>query len=156
GLDDHVALLVREAHVQPVASLALDVGGVVQPPLLLAQVFQGRGKGSALGLKLVDLPALRDVLADRVRPAQRERAQHHGEDRRPAGEMRPGARWPRVTAGWLGHRPASANRGNAARPAYAAASSSRSSIRSNWLYFATRSDLAGAPVFIWPQFTATA
>ena len=29
-------------------------------------------------------------------------------------------------------------------------------MRSSWLYFATRSDRAGAPVLIWPQFVATA
>ena len=31
-----------------------------------------------------------------------------------------------------------------------------SSMRSSWLYFATRSLRAGAPVLIWPQFVATA
>src|SRR6185369_12135972 len=49
-----------------------------------------------------------------------------------------------------------ANRGNAERPAYRAASSSSSSIRSSWLYLATRSLRAGAPVLIWPQLVATA
>ena len=29
-------------------------------------------------------------------------------------------------------------------------------MRSSWLYLATRSDRAGAPVLIWPQFVATA
>jgi hypothetical protein len=29
-------------------------------------------------------------------------------------------------------------------------------MRSSWLYFATRSDRAGAPVLIWPQPVATA
>ena len=29
-------------------------------------------------------------------------------------------------------------------------------MRSSWLYFATRSDRAGAPVLIWPQLVATA
>ena len=29
-------------------------------------------------------------------------------------------------------------------------------MRRSWLYFATRSERAGAPVLIWPQFTATA
>jgi hypothetical protein len=82
--------------------------------LLLSQLFQVQREIAALGLKLVDLPALRDVLTDRVGQAQRDRAQHDGEDCRPAGEMRPGARWPHGTAGRLRHRPASANRGNAA------------------------------------------
>src|SRR5213078_3867436 len=47
-------------------------------------------------------------------------------------------------------------RGKAPRPAYRAASSSSSSIRSSWLYFATRSERAGAPVLICPQLVATA
>ena len=42
------------------------------------------------------------------------------------------------------------------RPAYAAASPSISSMRSSWLYLATRSVRAGAPVLIWPAFVATA
>src|SRR5690625_815790 len=46
-------------------------------------------------------------------------------------------------------------RGNAERPAYLAASSSSSSMRSSWLYLLTRSPRAGAPVLIWPAFTAT-
>ena len=41
-----------------------------------------------------------------------------------------------------------AKRGNAEAPAYLAASSSSSSIRMSWLYLATRSDRAGAPVLI--------
>ena len=36
----------------------------------------------------------------------------------------------------------------ASQPAYLAEDPSSSSIRNNWLYFATRSDLAGAPVLI--------
>src|SRR5918993_350406 len=48
-----------------------------------------------------------------------------------------------------------AKRGKAAAPAYTAASSSSSSIRSSWLYLATRSDRAGAPVLIWPALVAT-
>ena len=39
-------------------------------------------------------------------------------------------------------------RGKAERPAYTAASPSSSSMRSNWLYFATLSLRAGAPVLI--------
>src|SRR4026209_2596344 len=45
---------------------------------------------------------------------------------------------------------------NGARPAYTAARPSSSSMRRSWLYFATRSERAGAPVLIWPQFVATA
>src|SRR5690606_39205841 len=48
------------------------------------------------------------------------------------------------------------NRGKALRPAYTAAASSSSSMRSSWLYLATRSERAGAPVLIWPQSVATA
>src|SRR5699024_510887 len=44
-------------------------------------------------------------------------------------------------------------RGNAARPAYRAAWSSSSSIRSSWLYLLIRSPRAGAPVLICPAFT---
>ena len=44
---------------------------------------------------------------------------------------------------------------NADLPAYLAVSPSSSSIRSCWLYLATRSDRAGAPVLIWPALVAT-
>ena len=39
---------------------------------------------------------------------------------------------------------------------YTALVPSSSSILSNWLYFATRSDLEGAPVLIWQVLSATA
>ena len=45
---------------------------------------------------------------------------------------------------------------NAAFPGYTALAPSSSSILSNWLYFATRSDLEGAPVLIWQVLSATA
>ena len=41
-------------------------------------------------------------------------------------------------------------------PGYSATSSSSSSMRSSWLYLATRSVRLGAPVLIWPALTATA
>ena len=41
-------------------------------------------------------------------------------------------------------------------PGYCAASPSSSSMRSSWLYLATRSVRLGAPVLIWPAFRATA
>ena len=41
-------------------------------------------------------------------------------------------------------------------PGYTALSPKASSILNNWLYFATRSDLEGAPVLIWHVFNATA
>ena len=41
-------------------------------------------------------------------------------------------------------------------PAYWAAVSNSSSMRSSWLYFATRSLRQGAPVLIWPVLQATA
>src|SRR5262249_35453522 len=44
----------------------------------------------------------------------------------------------------------------AAPPGYDADSPNTSSMRSNWLYFATRSDRAGAPALICPQLVATA
>ena len=45
-------------------------------------------------------------------------------------------------------QPCDWKRGKAPAPAYFAASSSSSSMRSNWLYLATRSERAGAPVLI--------
>src|SRR5512142_865073 len=45
---------------------------------------------------------------------------------------------------------------NARRPGYSASGPSASSIRSSWLYFATRSVRDGAPVLIWPAPVATA
>ena len=42
------------------------------------------------------------------------------------------------------------------RPGYSASAPSASSIRSSWLYFATRSERDGAPVLICPQPVATA
>ena len=45
-------------------------------------------------------------------------------------------------------QPLAAKRGKAPAPAYTAASSSSSSMRKSWLYLATRSDRAGAPVLI--------
>src|SRR5215210_9499626 len=42
------------------------------------------------------------------------------------------------------------------RPGYSASPPSASSMRSSWLYFATRSDRDGAPVLICPQPVATA
>ena len=44
----------------------------------------------------------------------------------------------------------------ALRPRYTAESPSSSSMRSSWLYLATRSVRLGAPVLIWPAFRATA
>lgn len=52
-------------------------------------------------------------------------------------------------------QPGLAQRSIAARPANRARSPSSSSIRSNWLYFATRSERAGAPVLICPTPVAT-
>src|SRR3989442_4009784 len=46
-------------------------------------------------------------------------------------------------------------RGNALRPGYSASAPSSSSIRSSWLYLATRSVREGAPVLIWPAPVAT-
>src|SRR6476646_282111 len=47
-------------------------------------------------------------------------------------------------------------RGKADQPGYSAIGPSCSSIRSSWLYFATRSVREGAPVLIWPHPVATA
>ena len=40
-------------------------------------------------------------------------------------------------------------------PLYSATSPNSSEILISWLYLATLSDLAGAPVLIWPALTAT-
>ena len=45
---------------------------------------------------------------------------------------------------------------NAFMPGYTAAVPSSSSILKSWLYFATLSDLEGAPVLIWHVLSATA
>src|SRR5688572_28711453 len=45
---------------------------------------------------------------------------------------------------------------NASQPAYLAVSPSSASMRISWLYFATRSERAGAPVLICPVLSATA
>ena len=45
---------------------------------------------------------------------------------------------------------------NAVLPGYSEMSPSSSSMRSSWLYLATRSVRLGAPVLIWPAFRATA
>src|SRR5215471_17601946 len=87
--DDHVAGLAAQAHVQLVPGQLFDVGGIGQPLLLMLQRAQLAVEDLALGLQLVDLPALGDVLAHRVGEAERDRADHHGEHRGPAGEPRP-------------------------------------------------------------------
>src|SRR5215472_15910786 len=138
--------------MQLVARPLLDVGRVVQPLLLRVQPAQLDIQRVLLRAELADLPALGDVLAHRVGESQHDRADHRREDRGPAGEPRPRS----VLSGLAHQAPAAVNRGNAPAPAYAAASSSSSSIRSSWLYLATRSDRQGAPVLIWPQFSATA
>src|SRR5262249_9102005 len=53
-------------------------------------------------------------------------------------------------------QPHRAPRARPPRPRKAAASPRSSSMRSSRLYFATRSERAGAPVLIWPQLVATA
>ena len=65
-----------------------------------------------------------------------------------------GAAIARRVAAWVTSRLASARK--ASQPGYSARPPSSSSIRSSWLYFATRSVRAGAPVLIWPAPVATA
>src|SRR5580704_4464295 len=158
GVDHLVARLRREAHVQVVPRLLLDQGRRDKRVLLGPQVLDLSGDLRVLGSELIDLATVRDVLADGVGQRQRDPAQDDDQDRRAAGELRargkdrPTVRRSRrpVPAHWL-----RADRGNAPRPAYAAPSLSSSSIRSSWLYLATRSDRHGAPVLIWPQLSAT-
>src|ERR1700744_4431648 len=64
--DDLVALLVREAHVQRVARLLLDVPGLRQLDALPLQRTALGGQALLLSEQLVDLLPLRDVLANRV------------------------------------------------------------------------------------------
>ena len=92
--DDDVAGLAAQAHVQLVPCQLFDVRGITQPLLLMLQRGQLAVEHLPFGLQLVDLTALGDVLADRVGEAERDRANHHGEHRRPAGEPGPiPARW---------------------------------------------------------------
>src|SRR5688572_4677211 len=75
------------------------------------------------------------------------------------GPDRPRGRDPRGVRRWSGMGPSVSQPeylGNADTPAYLAASPSSSSIRSSWLYFAVRSERAGAPDLICPQLVATA
>ena len=75
--------------MQLVPGQLFDVRGIGQPLLLMLQRLQLAIEHLAFGLQLVDLPALGDVLADRVGEAERDRADHHGEHRGPAGEPDP-------------------------------------------------------------------
>src|SRR6516225_1949896 len=153
GADDHVAGLAGQAEVQPVLGELLNIGGGAEPLLLALQRPQLGEHHLPLCQQPVDLAGLGDVLPHRVGQAQRDRADHHGQHRSPAGEPGPvGWRWPPA----VGHHGPGRVRGKAGRPAYSAASSSTSSIRSSWLYLATRSVRAGAPVLSWPQLVATA
>src|SRR5690606_22810220 len=74
----------------------------------------------------------------------------------PRADPRHAARVDRVAPGAGEPGQDAAKRGNAVAPAYAAAAPSSSSIRSSWVYFATRSDRAGAPVLLCPASVATA
>src|SRR5271165_105217 len=149
--------------MQVVPRLLLDQGGRGKRTLLGAKVLHRGGDLRVLGRELIDLATVRDVLADRIGQRQGDRAQDDGKDGRTAGELRargkdrpPGLSLPcGPTRPVWAHWPR-ANRGNAPRPAYTAPSLSRSSIRSSWLYLATRSERHGAPVLIWPQLSATA
>ena len=94
--------------MQPVSGLLLDVGVAGQPLLLGLKPAEAGGDRLPLRLQLIDLTALGDVLPDRVGEAERDRANHHGEHRRPAGEPGPiparwaAKRWDHGRAGVLG------------------------------------------------------
>ncbi len=75
--------------MQLVPGQLFDVGGIGQPLLLVLERPELAVEHLALGLQLVDLPALGDVLAHRVGEAERDRADHHGEHGGPAGEPDP-------------------------------------------------------------------
>lgn len=79
--------------MQPVARQLLDVGRIAQALPLGFETAYLPGDLHSLRLKLVDLPALGDVLANRVSKAQHDRAEEDGKDGCPAGETRPGAAW---------------------------------------------------------------
>ena len=62
----------------------------------------------------------------------------------------------RLVSGHSCHDVSQRSGARAAEPRYAAASPRFASMRSSWLYLATRSERHGAPVLIWPQLVATA
>src|SRR5262249_39895783 len=125
-------VLAREAFLHR-AALQADRFGLELVVLLAEDVD--------LVLLLLHLLALGQVRAGREHEHEEDR------DERERSEGEPGARDPAHPR----PRPASAR-----RPMYCASSPSSSSMRSSWLYFATRSLRAGAPVLICPQFVATA
>ncbi len=108
--------------MQPVPRLLGDVGGTVQQPVLRLELLAMQRDARTLSQQLVDLPSLRNVLAHRIGKAERDPAEHDGQHRRAAGEMRSDDRdpesarlsWPLP---WRSHWPSEANLGNAALPA---------------------------------------
>ena len=97
--------------MQLIPGLLLDVGGIGVPLLLRLQVLDLSRVGLLSGQQLVDLLSLRDVLPHRVGQAERDRADHHREQRRPARQLgRAGRTGGRAASGRLGgHQASSVN-----------------------------------------------
>ncbi len=80
--------------MQPVTCLFGDVVPAVQLTALPLQLLALRLDLRILRLKLVDLPALRDVLPHRVRQAKGDAAEHDRHESRAASEVRLAIRRP--------------------------------------------------------------
>ena len=147
---DHDRVAVRELEI------GVEIADAELRPL---QVGDQRDRPPGRGLRLTDesrgprvvvLRAVGEVEAGAVHAGLDQR----GQDLR-ARRRRPDGRDDLRAAGVPGHGDSlvalsrqAAERGNAAQPGNSASSPSSSSIRSSWLYFATRSERVGAPVLI--------
>src|SRR5581483_10749319 len=129
---------------------ALQVGDQRERLLMLA--LDGANRLRRLGVLLVR--PVREVHAERV-DARRHELGQDLRCRRRGADGRNDLRSPRVGR-HVRQRSYLRERGNASQPGYVALDPSCSSMRSSWLYLATRSERAGAPVLIWPVPSATA
>ena len=146
------------------------LAGLDELVLLAGELVEGGGRAQRRGLRVRGrAPSLEscarrlDALESSARwLQQRADGQPRDEDdragERPAEQDEPAPHRERPVGGVGARRPSHAVRPSKRerRPANLAASPSSSSMRSSWLYLATRSDLAGAPAFSCPAFTATA
>jgi hypothetical protein len=73
--------------MQPPPRFPLNVRRITQTVLALCEFFYQLLVDLLLLAQSGDLPALGDVLPDRVSQAQRDRAHHDGQNRRPAGQV---------------------------------------------------------------------
>src|SRR5437868_10187452 len=142
GRQDGVRLLARPHQVVLGPGHALDLGVGVQGLDALLQLPVAGVGGPEPGDGLLAGAVLAEVRASREDGEEEHdhRRQRRHQEPRPLDAH---ARMP-------------FRRAKAPAPGKAAASPRSSSMRRSWLYFATRSDRAGAPVLIWPQLVATA